>query len=319
MVHTLSGNGAPVAGSLLASSLLSLLALSGCAGPPPVDEPTGEATEQAWTIAVGEDSLELTLGHIYAMGLSSRDAAAVVESRDLELGELFTDDDAQSGPEDDLVLTSTLELADQLGAASTSTTDELDALIGDRLHDAQLLTPSAAVSSHTLALTAVTAASHDLEEETTVEDDEFSAACPQFRIGVDAETSGLEEALADSHGCEPEETSVAAEDELVSQLITGELDAALITSTHPAIEDHAFFTVSGAEGELPQWQHVPLVQDGIADQVPEVAEEIADRLDAEAMVTLRRLLTGEDGLSPEQAAEYWLVEQELVAAPEDWG
>ena len=53
--------------------------------------------------------------------------------------------------------------------------------------------------------------------------------------------------------------------------------------------------------------------------MPGVVDDISSALDDEALSTLRRLIHGDQGLTPQQAAEYWLVQNEFIAEPDVWG
>ena len=125
--------------------------------------------------------------------------------------------------------------------------------------------------------------------------------------------------LQEMYECAPAELTYGSEDDLLQQLITAELDGVVVTSSHPWVGDHALVVLSDEARAFPQDQYAPLVSSRIAEEVPEVAQEISQRLTDEALLTLRRLIEGEQGLSPEEAAEYWLVEEQLIAEPEDWG
>lgn len=50
------------------------LILTACSGPPPAEEPTGDAAEQAWNLVVGEHLLDQTVAYAYSLALNSREA-----------------------------------------------------------------------------------------------------------------------------------------------------------------------------------------------------------------------------------------------------
>lgn len=319
--------------ALPAASLLTVITLAAaCSGPPPAEEPTGEAAERAWTIAVPDDALDRTVAHIYSLALNSRDAPARVQTREVGVAELASGLTDQEDPGYDMVLARTLPLVDQLHQGAEEGADADDAGVdpgtaaaelveaaADHLSGAQLLEPSAAVLSNALVITSVTAEEHGIELSAEVDDPAFAAACDELRIGVREDLPDPEPLLEELYDCEPEEVVTGTETELLQKVITAEVDAAIITDSHPGIRDHALVALTDAEQAFGEEQHVPVVHGEIAEEMPDIVEEVARRLDDEAMVTLRRLIDGDDGLGPQEAAEYWLVEEDLVAAPEGWG
>lgn len=322
----------------------------GCSGPPPAEEPTGEEAEEALTIAVADDPLARTVAGIYSLAMNSRDVPAVVEVRDAQPGELVAgfaedgdgggagDDGGTGGTGDALVVAGTLDLARQLdpegyqeqtapspettaaAAVPTPTAETVLELVEDAVDGAEVLEPAAAVLTETLVVTTVTAVEQDIPRESAdAGDSSVAEACDQLAVGVREDVPTPEDSLAAIYDCEPAAVSTGDEDELVQRLISAELDAAVISSTHPGIEQHALVALDDADHAFPREQLVPVVDDAAAEEIPDIVDQVSSRLDAEAVTTLRRLLSGEQGLAPPEAAEYWLVEEELIAAPEDWG
>lgn len=326
---TLRGSTAP------ALALGAVVVLSGCGGPPAGEEPTGEEAEHAWRIGVGEDPVERTVAYAYSLALNSRDSPAVVEARDgasAELAVALGERTAGEPTADDIVVARSLPLAEQVDpegfaelaepdgtTAAATSTEDLTSLIEDGLDGAQLLAPSAGELNSTLVITTVTAELQDIDLDGASDAASFTEACDDQRIGVDEALPQVRQRLAQQYDCEPEELTAASERELVEQLITDEIDGAVLSTSTPEIHDYALVSVEDTEGAFPTEQFVPVVAEPIADEVPEVADEVSERLDQDALTIIRRLLDGPDGLSPEEAAEYWLVQEEIIAAPEDWG
>ncbi|GAA1188141.1 glycine betaine ABC transporter substrate-binding protein [Nesterenkonia xinjiangensis] len=320
--------------ALPAATLLALITLvAGCSGPPPAEEPTGEAAERAWTIAVPDHALDRAVAHIYSLALNSRETPAVVEIHDGGVGALASALTGEEDPGYDMVLARTLPLVDQLehegadgeadgeadGVEPGPAAQELVDAAETHLPGAQLLEPSAAVLSNALVITSVTAELHEIDLSAEADDPAFAAACDELRIGIRQDLPDPEPLLEELYDCEPEEVTAGTEGELLQQVITAEIDAAIITDSHPGIREHALVALTDAEQAFGEEQYVPVVVPGIAEDMPDIVDEVARRLDDEAMVTLRQLIDGEDGLGPQEAAEYWLVEEGLVAEPEDWG
>lgn len=311
--------------ALFAASLLTLVA---CSSPPPADEPTGEVTDRAWTIVVGEDPLQRTVAHTYALALTSRGAPVLVEPREGEVAESASELGEGDGSGHDMVLAGTLSLAAQLAAAADADADadaldasaeELTEQIESELQGGVLLEPPAAMLSHAVVMTEVTAAQHSIESSAEADDPAVAEACEELRVGVGAELVEPEEKLDELYDCQPEQISTGTEDELVQQVIAAELDAVIISDSHPGIGENALITLADSERGFPQEQQALVVREGIAEEVPDVAGEVAERLDDDAILVMRQLIDGEQGLEPRDAAEYWLVEQDLIAAPEGWG
>ncbi|GAA1102171.1 glycine betaine ABC transporter substrate-binding protein [Nesterenkonia jeotgali] len=307
-----------VAGSA-AVAIAAAIAVTSCSPPPPAEEPTGSAAERAWTIAVGEHPLDQTIANVYALALNSRDTLAVVQTSERRPAEAITEGGG------DMFIGRSMALARQVdpeGFAELEqpSSSQLLGVIEDGLDEqATLLEPSAAVLGSSLVITSVTAELNDIATEGEVDDPAFAEACDELRIGVRPNLPEPEPLLAEVYDCEPAEIVVAGEAELLEGVITAELDAAILTTSHPGIQEQALIALTDAERAFPQEQFVPVVSAEIAEEVPPVATELAQALNEEALVTLRRLTDGEQGLSPQEAAEYWLVQEGFVAEPEDWG
>lgn len=313
------------------------LLLAGCSGPPPAaPEPTGEALERAWRAAVGSDPLEQTLAYLYAHALNARDLpTVVVEDSGQEATELalaLADQQTQQpepdGAEDqryEMVVTATLPLAQEvdparyedLTGAGAADPAELLGLIEPQLDPAQVYDPSAAVRRSTMAITAGTQVELGLDTDDEASVADLASACEDLTIGLRSDVADAPGLLEQVYDCEPAELMVEEEDALLESLITGEIDAALLSEAHPGVYDHALVTLGDVEQAFPHDQYVPVVASRVTDQVPEVVDEISAALDDQALLLLRRLIHGDQGLSPEEAAEYWLMEHEFIARPTD--
>ena len=293
--------------------------MTACSPPPPAAEPTGSAAEQAWVIAVGEHELDQTVAQVYAAALNSRETPAVVESQGVGPGTLVEE------AESEIVIGRTMALAQELDQEGFEELEQpgaadLMALIEDSLDDqSQLLEPSAAVLDSALVITSITAEQNEIDTSGEVDDPEFAEACDELRVGVRPDLPDPVPLLADLYDCDPAAIVVAGEAELVEDVITAQLDAAILTASHPSIQEQGLVALTDAQRAFPQEQFVPVISADIAEDIPEVTAELAQALDDDALVTLRRLIDGDQGLSPEEAAEYWLVQEGFIAEPEDWG
>ncbi len=311
------------------------LALTACSGPPPAEEPTGDAADQAWNLLVGEHPLDRAVAHVYSLALNSREVPTLVEEREADpasLVEMLGQEEEGEGHQ--MLVARTMSLAEALdpegyeelispaveGAAPAAAPEDLTGLLSEALTEAEQLEPSSGVLANALVITSITAELHEISSDAEEADDPaFAQACDEFQLGVREDLPDPAPLLEELYGCQPAEIVEGSESELLEQLISADIEAALLTSSHPQISQNALISLSDTERAFPEEQFVPVVEQAIADEVPGVVEEISEDLDDEALVELRRLIDGEDGLAPQEAAEYWLVDNDYIAEPEDWG
>lgn len=224
------------------------------------------------------------------------------------------DDDAQDDDDDN---SGQGPAADSVAPAAEP--EELTTLIEDQLSGAELLAPTSAVLSRGLHITSITAEQHEVDGEDDTDLDEFAQDCAELTIGVTADLPEAGPLLEGLYDCTPEEVRAGEEDELVEMLITAGIDAAVLTGSHPGVAENALITLQDARRAFPRDQYAPIVSSRVAQEMPGVVGDISQSLDDEALLTLRRLIYGEDGLAPEDAAVYWLVEEGFLAEPDHWG
>lgn len=331
----------------------SVLVVACGSPPPPAPEPTGEDREQAWRIAVGTDPLDRTVAQLYAKALNAHDTpAVVVEDTGEEITELAVSlargegegEDAQEAENSDtdgdhdqhyeIVLARTMPLAralspeeyadltapgDQGGFTAAAAPEELIELIQDSMNHAELFTPAEAVMGSVLLLTSVGEEELEFDGDDDLTMESLEGQCEDLRIGINSELPNPLALLEELYDCSPEEIRTDSEQELLSQLISAEVDAVVMTGSHPGVQENALSVLADTQRAFPQDQYAPVVAERIAQDAPEVIDEISESLNDEALLLLRRLIHGENALSPEEAAEYWLVENGVVAEPESWG
>ncbi|WP_166433055.1 glycine betaine ABC transporter substrate-binding protein [Nesterenkonia salmonea] len=339
------------AAPVTAAALTLGVILSGCSDPPqPAPEPTGDDIERAWHLAVGSDPLDRTIAQVYAMALNSHEAPTVVVEEEDQTAVSLAAELARAAPREgpeteevqdedvddryELVIARTMPLAEELdpeGYAELTAPDpendlgpaaapeELVSLVEAQLSEAELFEPTAAVLSSRVHITSVTAETYEVDGEEDTDFDTLAPDCGELVVGVSAELPDVTDLLEETYECVPEDLRTADEDTLVDLLITAEIDAALFTSSHPGSADHALISLEDVRRAFPEDQYAPIVSSRVADEVPGVVDEISAALDDEAMLTIRRLIHGDDALDPEDAATYWLVEEGLLAEPENWG
>ncbi|RJN32110.1 hypothetical protein D3250_08525 [Nesterenkonia natronophila] len=299
---------------------------------------------------MGSDLLDQTVAEVYAMALNSHEVPTVVVKEDEETAvglaaELAVADpqespelgEANDGDLDDryeIVVARTLPLAEELdpegyaeltvpegetGVGPAAEPEELIDLVEAQLTEAELSEPTAAVLRSSLHITSVTAETFGIEGEEEEDLGTLTADCGALVFGVSTEIAGVSTALEETYDCVPNELRTEDDETLIELLITAEIDAAVFSASHPAVAEHALISLRDVRGALPEDQYVPVISSRIAEEVPDVVDEISQALNEEALLTLRRLLYGEDALDPEDAATFWLVEEGLLAEPENWG
>lgn len=201
------------------------------------------------------------------------------------------------------------------GSASASASEEAS-------DEVTVFAPSAGTLRLTALVTATTAARLDLEKI-----DDLNVLCEPLtaaaRVDVNSEarpeaTRLLRERLDRLSGCRPGEWRPAF------SAVTGDLvhDRAQLGFGYgidPAVEDDALVALEDSGRVLPEGRMSVL---GQAEHIPkatrEEIREVMGRMDAAGLTALQELVSGPDALSPEDAAQYWLVDRGFEEAPEDW-
>ena len=207
--------------------------------------------------------------------------------------------------------------AEDLGPAAEA--EDLAALVESQLSQAELFEPTTAVLSSGMIMTTITAETYEVDAQEETAFDELGEHCQDLLLGVSDSLPDTVAPLSETYGCVPDEVHTGTEEELIELLITAEIDATLMTTSQPLVQQNALVTVDDVRRAFPQDQYAPVVSSRIAEGVPGVVDEVSVALDDEALLTLRQLIHGDDALEPEEAAVYWLVDQGLLAEPESWG
>ena len=225
---------------------------------------------------------------------------------------------------------------------SALSADRVDALVEERLaalggsgdgsgsaspeaaHEAPVtvLAPSKGTTRLRALVTATTAARLDLEsvQDLNQRCEEFTAAA---RVDVNSTarpeaTALLRERLDRLAGCRPEAWR-PAQTSVSEDVADDRAQIGLTYGVDPGIEHHALVPLEDTGRVLPEGRVSVL---GRGDEVPDAVERdlrhIMGRLDADGLRDLQSLVSGPDALSPEEAAQYWLVSRDEEQAPEDW-
>lgn len=158
--------------------------------------------------------------------------------------------------------------------------------------------------------------------------DDLNGRCEELAAALPAALAGgpggeraaalLTARLDASAGCRPAEWSVQA-DPAGPALVRDEVGLAIDHSVDPDVPPHGLAVLEDGAGVLPAGR-VAVVGSprALDDGVEAVLQEVMTALDEDGLRDLARVSTGPDALSPDDAAQYWLVTEGLEEAPEDW-
>lgn len=202
-------------------------------------------------------------------------------------------------------------LAEETAAAGTPQ-DEVPAV----------LSSTAGVLRLTAVVTQTTAARLELESITDLNgrcESLTAVAPPPLTAAADPDAATALRARLDRlAGCRPE-TWLADTEHPSAAVVADEAQVALLTGTDPEIDANTLVPLEDDGRVLPEGR---LTAVGSAATLDDDAErriaEVMSALDGDGLRELERLTTGADPLPVAEAAQYWLVDQGLEDAPEDW-
>lgn len=185
-----------------------------------------------------------------------------------------------------------------------------------------VLSSSAGVLRLTAVVTETTAARLELESITDLNgrcESLTAVAPPALTSAADADAAAALRARLDRlAGCRPE-TWLADTEDPTAAVVADEAQVALLTGTDPEIDANTLVPLEDDGRVLPEGR---LTAVGSAATLDDDAErriaEVMSALDGDGLRELERLTTGADPLPVAEAAQYWLVDQGLEDAPEDW-
>lgn len=184
------------------------------------------------------------------------------------------------------------------------------------------LSSSAGVLRLTAVVTQTTAARLELESITDLNgrcESLTAVAPPPLTAAADPDAATALRARLDGlAGCRPE-TWLADTEDPTAAVVADEAQVALLTGTDPEIDANTLVLLEDDGRVLPEGR---LTAVGSAATLDDDAErriaEVMSALDGDGLRELERLTTGADPLPVAEAAQYWLVDQGLEDAPEDW-
>lgn len=185
-----------------------------------------------------------------------------------------------------------------------------------------VLSSSAGVLRLTAVVTQTTAARLELESITDLNgrcESLTAVAPPALTAAADPDAATALRARLDRlAGCRPE-TWLADTEDPTAAVVADEAQVALLTGTDPEIDANTLVPLEDDGRVLPEGR---LTAVGSAATLDDDAEqriaEVMSALDGDGLRELERLTTGADPLPVAEAAQYWLVDQGLEDAPEDW-
>lgn len=271
---------------------------TGTPTPTPTPLPNGES-------AMGADRVDRLIEEHLAREAEQRRAASAAAS-EAGAAEGTASEEAESeGAESD----------EPSGSGSGSPAEE-------RSDEVTVFAPAAGTLRLTALVTATTAARLDLEaiDDLNVLCEPLTAAA---RVDVNSEarpeaTRLLRERLDRLSGCRPGQWRPAFS-AVTGDLVHDRAQLGLAYGIDPAVEDSALVALEDSGRVLPEGRISVL---GQAEHIPkstrEEIREVMGRMDADGLTALQELVSGPDALSPEEAAQYWLVDRGLEESPEDW-
>ncbi|WP_129656361.1 ABC transporter substrate-binding protein [Rothia halotolerans] len=308
----------------LALTAVLLLTATGCGGEEEVSQDPSASAYGTVRIGAGISSETEAVAHLYAGELEKAGYETEVvqtgDTRDDYLGAMQSTDGepVQLTPDysGNLLLHVTQDGTvnpQEGGAASLNVTgmssgDILSTLPRVLPDGLGTLSASSAENKDALVVTSVTAAEYGLS---TLRD--LAEHCGELTFGV---PEGFEErgygaaGLGSLYDCVPK--GYEAEDDqekLVDRLTEGGVDVADVYSASAAVPENNLVVLEDPQVNFIAQQVLPVVQD---DELPDAAEQavnaVSGRLTTGDLVFLNRLMTGDDAVSAEDAAEFWLEE-----------
>ncbi|MEF3120271.1 ABC transporter substrate-binding protein [Kocuria flava] len=193
-------------------------------------------------------------------------------------------------------------------ATETSAEEIVQALPEALPEGLTVLEPSSAENKDAMVVTPETAERYGLTsiaDMAEVCDELVIAGPPEFRERPQG-LRGLEE----HYGCVPrsfEPINDGGGPLTLQALLDGDVDVADIFTTTPSIADHDLVVLEDPENNFIAQQVLPLAAEGrLSEEAEEALNELSGKLTTEDLVELNRKVSGEQQMSPADAAQEWL-------------
>ncbi|WP_144793370.1 glycine betaine ABC transporter substrate-binding protein [Kocuria palustris] len=168
----------------------------------------------------------------------------------------------------------------------------------------ELLRTSAADRTRSMAVTAATGA-----ELSGGSVESLAEQCSEMTIGVlqeEIERPVTVPALEALYDCRPEEVvGFDTPQQAVDALLRDEVQASVVVTTRPEIEDNALVVLEDNRGAMIPERVVPVAREDLPGQARGVIDDVGGRLDEEALRQLTRMTTSSTPYTPYEAADYW--------------
>lgn len=295
--------------ALAALAATTALTLSACSGGDPLAADPPAASTGGITVGSADFPESQLLATIYAQALTAAGVDATTKlnigSREVYMPALL-DGSINLLPEYTGATLSYLN-SDATGTAPEDVATELDEALPKGI---AMLTPSDAQDSDVLAVTRATAEKYDLE---TIEDlvphasDLVLGGPPEWKTRHEG-VAGLEEV----YGLTFKEfrTLDVGGPLTISALANGQIAAADLYSTSPAIEENDFVSLVDNKNLFRAQNIVPIIaEDQASDEVTTVLDAISAALTTEDLVEMNGRLADEESI--DEVAADWLSEHDL--------
>lgn len=307
---------------LVSAAALTALALTACSDPTATtddDADEGAAAESA-TITVGSANFPESeiIAHLYAEVL--QEAGFDVETS-LNIGTREAYVPALEDGSIDLIPEYTGNLLFYLDTDSDSTSaEEINAELPDVLAERGLgmLTPAEGESKDAVVVTSETAEEWDLSSIADLApygDEASFGGPPEFQersVGL----PGLEE----NYGLVFSDFTPISDGggpATVSALVDGDVTAANIFTTSPAIVENDLAVLEDPENNFPAQQVVPVLSEEVletgGDELTEALDAVSQLLTTDELIALNDAVSGSENLEPQDAAQTWLAENDLIS------
>ncbi|MGO4384076.1 ABC transporter substrate-binding protein [Specibacter sp. RAF43] len=307
----------PARRSLLgaAAGLSALLAVTACGGSP-LSTTTGGGSGDTGSVVVGSANFpeSATVAEIYAGALN---AAGVKATTKLNIGAREVYVKAVEDGSIDLVPDYSGNLLGYLDAKATAVTAEevIKALPAKLPSGLSILDAATAEDKDAMVVTAATAAKYGNLK--SIED--LAKVCGELTLGAPPEfrtrSFGLP-GLKAKYNCVPAKftpTSDGGGPLTVKALLKNDIQVADIFTTSPDIADNHLVVLTDPKNNWLAQQVVPLVKTAkVNDAAKAALNNVSSLLTTEDLISLNRLVSGDQKMDPKAAAAQWLKDKGIT-------
>lgn len=279
-----------------------LLTLSACTeDETPTTEPSKEITLR---IAVGTQPADQALAHVYANALKAEGYKASLNKPAANPYQQVVDGKADLALDQaDKALNLVADPAAITGEDQVLSAEESQSLrsaINDAQGEVSALELSPADAGKVLVMSQAQATLHKVDSVETL-----IAACADLTIISDeANAESLATSMKDA-GCEKPKISVEETANLAAKLRTSVDSAVVLSAGNAVISDEGFYSIPGSANFFNAENYLLLADSEVDDKARAQLDKITGEFSQQSLVDLNRMVSQEDGLSPEQAAARW--------------